>query len=112
LAEKSTFLEVAYLLIYGELPDKVQSEVWTREILRHTFVHTRVSELMQTFNYDAHPCGMFISAIAALSTFHAEANPALQGSDLYVKNKKVRNKQIFRLLGKGAVSDWLEFDDV
>lgn len=55
---------------------------------------------MRNFNYDAHPMGMFISAIAAMSTFHPEANPALQGSDLYLKNPVIRNKQIFRLLGK------------
>lgn len=100
LAEKSNFLEVAYLLIYGELPDQVQFEEWQGEIMRHTFLHARVSELMQTFNYDSHPMGMFISGIAAMSTFHPEANPALAGNDIYTKNKKIRNKQILRIMGK------------
>lgn len=48
--------------------------------MRHTFVHSRLTEMMKTFNYDAHPMGMFISAMAAMSTFHANANPALQVS--------------------------------
>lgn len=100
LAEKSNFLEVAYLLIYGELPDKVQSEAWANEVMRHTFLHVRVSELMQTFNYDSHPMGMFISGIAAMSTFHPEANPSLAGSDIFTRDKKIRNKQFIRILGK------------
>ena len=100
LAEKASFLEVAYLLIYGELPDKVQFDEWNSEVMRHTFLHSRISEMMQTFNYDSHPMGLFISGIAAMSTFHPEANPALVGSDVFIKNKKIRNKQILRLLGK------------
>ncbi|KAJ3289447.1 hypothetical protein HK104_007462, partial [Borealophlyctis nickersoniae] len=100
LAEKSNFLEVSYLLIYGELPTKLQYQTWSDQVLRHTFVHTRVHEVMQAFNYDAHPMGMFISSVAAMSTFHPEGNPALQGVDLYTKNLAVRNKQIVRLMGK------------
>ncbi|KAJ3062246.1 hypothetical protein HK102_008830, partial [Quaeritorhiza haematococci] len=55
LAEKSNFLEVSYLLIYGDLPNKTQYEAWATSVMRHTFVHTRVTELMKSFNYDAHP---------------------------------------------------------
>jgi citrate synthase len=68
--------------------------------MRHTFLHVRVSELMQTFNYDSHPMGMFISGIAAMSTFHPEANPSLAGSDIFTRDKKIRNKQFIRILGK------------
>ena len=78
LAEHSNFLEVCYLLIYGELPDKVQAQAWETEVMRHTFVHEKLADLMCTFNYDSHPMGMFISGVAAMSTFHPEANPALQ----------------------------------
>jgi citrate synthase len=95
LLERSSFLEVAYLLIYGELPNCRQLADWTRKVNTHTFVHVRLERLLETFNYDAHPMGMFISTMAAMSTFHAEANPALQGSDLYVKgDEALINKQV------------------
>ncbi|CAG8708415.1 3606_t:CDS:10, partial [Acaulospora morrowiae] len=100
LAEKSSYLEVAYLLIYGELPTKLQYTNFFHEVMHHTFVHFNVAELMRNFNYDAHPMGMFISSISALSTFHPDANPALAGSNLFIRNEEIRNKQIFRLLGK------------
>ncbi|CAG8519210.1 3537_t:CDS:10 [Dentiscutata erythropus] len=100
LAEKSTYLEVAYLLIYGELPSKQQYNYFSHEIMHHTFVHFNVAELMGKFNYDAHPMGMFISGISAMSTFHPDANPALAGSDLFIRDERIRNKQIYRLLGK------------
>jgi len=100
LAEKSTYIEVAYLLIYGELPSKRQHHNFFNEVMHHTFVHFNVAELMRNFNYDAHPMGLFISGIAAMSTFHPDANPALAGSDLFTRDEKVLNKQIFRLLGK------------
>eukprot|EP00002_Diphylleia_rotans_P039174 TRINITY_DN901_c0_g1_i1.p1 TRINITY_DN901_c0_g1~~TRINITY_DN901_c0_g1_i1.p1 ORF type:complete len:495 (-),score=115.90 TRINITY_DN901_c0_g1_i1:67-1551(-) len=99
LAEKSTFLEVSYLLLYGELPTKTELDHWVSRIMRHTFIHENMTSLLRTFRYDAHPMGMLISATAAMSTFHAEANPALQGVDLY-KDKKMRAKQIYRILGK------------
>lgn len=60
LAERSTFLEVAYLLIFGKLPHSGELEEWRAMVMRHTFVHTRMSALMSSFNYDAHPMGMFI----------------------------------------------------
>jgi len=74
LAEKSTYLETAYLLLFGELPTSAELDRWTDEITHHTFVHENVKGLMEAFRYDAHPMGMFISAVAALSTFYPEAS--------------------------------------
>ena len=92
LAEQSSFLEVAYLLIYGELPTQEQLDHWTTRILRHTYIHENLAQLMQSFRYDAHPMAMLISSIAALSTFHPEAT----GFD----DPKIRQKQVWRILGK------------
>ncbi|MBI5566412.1 MAG: citrate synthase [Chloroflexi bacterium] len=92
LAEKSTFLEVAYLTLYGELPDQTQLDAWTYEITHHTFLHESTKQLMQAFRYDAHPMSMFISTVAALSTFYPEAKQ--------VKNAEARQKQIHRLIAK------------
>ena len=74
LAEKSTYLEVAYLLVHGELPTEQQLDDWTHEITIHTFVHENVKEFMQGFRYDAHPMGMLLASVGALSTFYPEAN--------------------------------------
>jgi citrate synthase len=98
LAEKSTFLEVSYLLIYGELPDKKQLNYFTTRVMRHTFIHEDLATQMKAFRYDAHPMGMLISTLASMSTVHPEANPALAGSGVY-KTWGVRNKQIHRILG-------------
>jgi citrate synthase len=92
LAEQSTYLETAYLIMYGELPDKEQLATWTYEITHHTFLHENIKQLMQAFRYDAHPMGMFISIVAAMSTFYPEAR--------IVKDPDVRLKQIYRLIGK------------
>ena len=73
LAGHSTYLEVAYLLIHGNLPDKSEYEQWVHEITYHTFVHENMKSLMQGFRYDAHPMGMLLSAVGALSTFYPEA---------------------------------------
>jgi citrate synthase len=73
LAERSTYLETAYLLLFGDLPTGDQLDGWVDEITHHTFVHENVKRLMEAFRYDAHPMGMFISAVAALSTFYPEA---------------------------------------
>ena len=102
LAEKSTFLETAYLIIYGELPTKVQYERWEDEIMHHTFVAEDLAELVRTFRYDAHPMTIFMSAFAAAGAYAPEANPALQGQNLYVNDKSVMNKQIIRILGKAT----------
>ena len=74
LAEQSTYLEVAYLLIHGELPTTAQFEPWKHDITYHTFIHENVRKrFLEGFHYDAHPMGMLVSAIAALSTFYPEA---------------------------------------
>jgi citrate synthase len=73
LAEKSTYLETAYLILHGELPTRSQLEEWTYHVTHHTFIHESVKKFLDGFHYDAHPMGMMISAIAALSTFYPEA---------------------------------------
>ena len=79
LAEKSTFLEVAFLLIFGELPNPDQFKFFRKKVMTHTFYHSELNNMMKSYRYDAHPMGMFVSTMAALSTFHPEANPALNG---------------------------------
>ena len=74
LAEKSTFLEVAYLLLNGNLPDKAQLDKWTRDVTLHTMIHENMRKrFVDGFHYDAHPMGMFISATAALGMFYDDA---------------------------------------
>ena len=73
LAKGSTFLEVAYLIIFGELPDQQQLDEWVFDVTHHTFVHENLKSLMESFRYDAHPMGMFVSSVAALSTFYPGA---------------------------------------
>jgi citrate synthase len=92
LAESSGFLEVAYLILHGELPDRPQLQTWVEEITLHTFLHENIKTLMEAFRYDAHPMGMFISTVAALSTFYPEA------PDIF--NLESRMYQIKRLIAK------------
>ena len=92
LAEKSNFLEVAYLLIYGELPDKKTGEEWAHKVCHHTFVHEDLTQMMQAFRYDAHPMGMLISTLSIMSTLHPDAK--------MVHDAENRDKQMLRLLGK------------
>lgn len=92
LAESCSYLEVAYLILYGELPTKTQLEEWTEHIRLHTFLHENVKRLMEGFRYDAHPMGIFVSTLAALSTFYPEAKQVL--------DPEVRRKQVWRLIGK------------
>jgi citrate synthase len=92
LAERSGFQEVAYLLIHGELPTKSQLDEWVHEITIHTFVHENVKEFMQGFRYDAHPMGMLLASVGALSTFYPEANA--------IKDEEIRYLQVIRLLAK------------
>lgn len=73
LAEQSSFIEVAYLLLHGELPTTHQLEEWEGFIKNHTVVHENIKRQMEAFRYDAHPMGMLISTVAALSTFYPEA---------------------------------------
>src|SRR3954452_9829046 len=74
LAEKSTYLETAYLLIDGELPTNAQLARWSQEVTLHTFVHENVKTFMQAFRYDAHPMAMVIAGVAGLSSFYSEAS--------------------------------------
>jgi citrate synthase len=73
LAANSSFLEVAYLLIYGKLPNTSELEQWTHDITMHTFVHENIKSFMQGFRYDAHPMGMLLASVGALSTFYPDA---------------------------------------
>jgi citrate synthase len=92
LAEHSTFLEVAYLLLNGELPDAEQLEQWTHDITYHTFLHENVKQLIEGFRYDAHPMGMLMSAVSALSTFYPDAKN--------IHDADNRKLQIARLIAK------------
>jgi citrate synthase len=93
LAESSTYLEVAYLLIHGELPTQEQYEPWVHDITYHTFIHENVRKrFLEGFHYDAHPMGMLVSAVAALSTFYLDAKD--------INDPDVRYKQIVRLIAK------------
>ena len=92
LAENSSFLEVAYLLIYGELPSKAELEHWQERIMHHTYIHESLTRLMQSFRYDAHPMSMLISTMAASRTFHPESKS--------YRDPKIMKKQIWRILGK------------
>jgi citrate synthase len=93
LAEKSTYLEVAYLLLHGELPNLEQAEAWKKEVTYHTFIHENVRKrFLEGFNYDAHPMGMMVSAVAALSTYYKDAKE--------IDNPEILNKQIVRLIAK------------
>jgi citrate synthase len=92
LAETCSFLEVAYLILFGELPNEAELKEWCFKITHHTMVHENVKKLMDGFNHDAHPLGMFISTIAALSTFYPESRN--------VKSRQSRSLQILRLIGK------------
>src|ERR1700761_9648435 len=92
LAEQSSYLEVAYLLIHGDLPSQDQLDEWTHQITIHTFVHENVKEFMQGFRYDAHPMGMLLASVGALSTFYPEASA--------IKDEDVRYIQVIRLLAK------------
>lgn len=101
LVEKSNFLDVCHLLIWGSLPTKKASKHWHSQVMKHTIIHTKLADLMHTFHYDAHPMGMFISTMAAMSTFHPEANPSLSGdSQLLCRSPELRNKQLKRIIGK------------
>jgi citrate synthase len=92
LAEQSTFLEVAYLLIRGELPTAKALEEWSWQITHHTWVHENVKKFMDGFHHDAHPMSMFISTVAALSTFYSDAKVN--------RDTGHRDLQIFRLIAK------------
>jgi citrate synthase len=92
LAEKSSYLEVAYLLLNGELPDATQLKDWTWNITHHTFINENIKKVIDGFHYNAHPMGMFEATLGALSTFYPDAK------DIF--NEEARQKQIYRLIAK------------
>jgi citrate synthase len=92
LAEKSTYLEVAYLLLHGELPTETQLREWTKNITYHTFINESIKKVIDGFHYNAHPMGMFEATLGALSTFYPDAK------DIF--NEECRSKQIYRLIAK------------
>jgi citrate synthase len=92
VAEGCTYLEVAYLLLYGELPSPEQMQAWEADILQHTMIHENVKKFMDGFHHDAHPMGMLMSTVAALSTFYPDCHN--------IQDPAVRHLQIIRLIGK------------
>jgi citrate synthase len=92
LAEQSTYLETAYLILFGELPTAVELETWTKEITRHTMLHENIKKLMEGFQYDAHPMGAFLAIVGALSTIYPDAKR--------IQEEDCRRRQIHRLIAK------------
>jgi citrate synthase len=92
LAEKSNYLETAFLILHGELPGHAEYDSWVDNITHHSMVHENVKELMVGFRYDAHPMGMLASTVAALSTFYPDAKD--------VRDRECRREQIYRLIAK------------
>jgi citrate synthase len=92
LAEQCTYLEVAYLILFGELPTETQLSDWTYEVMQHTMVHENIKKLLDGFHYDAHPMAVLISALAALSTYYRDTRN--------VMDPEVRRLHILRLIGK------------
>ena len=93
-AERSSYLEVAYLILHGELPTEAQLKEWTWHITHHTFIHENIKKFMDGFHYDAHPMGMLIGTVGALSTFYPDAKQIFDADS--------RRKQTCRLIAKVA----------
>ncbi len=92
LAEHSTFLEVSYLLLHGELPTQPQLDQWVHDVTYHTFLHENCKQFIEGFRYDAHPMGMLMASVSALSTFYPDAGT--------IADPDVRQAQITRLIAK------------
>src|SRR4029453_16347816 len=92
LAEHSDFLETSYLILFGELPTPSQLEGWTRDVMMHTMLHENIKKFLEGFRYDAHPMGMFLSAVGALSTFYPDAKNIFDADS--------RRLQMIRLIAK------------
>jgi len=92
LAEHSDFLETAWLILHGELPTAKEYESWSRDVMLHTMLHTNIAKLMEGFRHDAHPMGMFISTVGALSTFYPDAKN--------IFSQESRRLQTIRLIAK------------
>ena len=92
LAEESDYLETAYLILFGELPTHSQLQQWTQQITNHTMLHENIKKFMEGFQYDAHPMGIFLSTVGALSTFYPDAK--------HIFDKQSRMRQTHRLIAK------------
>ncbi len=92
LAEKASFLEVAYLLNTGELPTRAQLDKWTHDITYHTYVHTNIIKFLEGFRYDAHPMGMLLGAVGALSTFYPDAKNIESPAERYLQRVRLMAK--------------------
>ena len=92
LAEQSDYLETAYLILFGELPTEVEYQAWKRDITLHTMLHENIKKFMEGFNYDAHPMGIFLSTVGALSTFYPDAKD--------IGDEVSRRMQAVRLIAK------------
>jgi citrate synthase len=92
LAEKGTYLEIAYLILHGELPNKSQLAAWTHNITHHSIIHENIKKLIDVFRHDAHPMGILVSTVGALSTFYPEAKS--------IFDVDLRRAQTYRLISK------------
>jgi citrate synthase len=92
IAEQASFLEVAYLLAEGELPNRAQLAKWTHDITYHTYVHTNIIKFLEGFRYDAHPMGMLLGAIGALSTFYPDAKHIEDPANRYIQRVRLMAK--------------------
>ena len=92
LAERSSFLEVAYLLAVGELPSRAELEKWNEDIRFHTYVHTNIIKFLEGFRYDAHPMGMLLGVVGALSTFYPDAKDIGDPANRYVQRVRLMAK--------------------
>ncbi len=92
LSEGYSFLEVAYLVLHGELPDQDELDQWMHDITHHTIMHEKIKKFLDGFRYDAHPMGMLVSTVAALSTFYPESRK--------IQDADIRRNQIVRLIAK------------
>ncbi|MCA9693436.1 MAG: citrate (Si)-synthase, partial [Myxococcales bacterium] len=92
LAERSSYLECAYLLLWGELPNKAELDDWVDEVTHHTYIHEFLTRAMDGFKYDAHPMGMIVSFLGALSTFYNEAKK--------VRDPQIRREHIIKIIAK------------
>ena len=89
LAEDSDYLETAYLILFGELPTAAQQQVWTRDITYHTMLHENIKKFMEGFRYDAHPMGIFLSTVGALSTLNPDAKHIFDKSSRLLQTKRL-----------------------
>src|SRR5678816_674233 len=92
LADRASFLEVAYLLAEGELPTRAQLDKWTEDIRYHTYVHTNVIKFLEGFRYDAHPMGMLLGTVGAMSTFYPDAKHIEDPANRYIQRVRLMAK--------------------